>query len=302
MLAEDRTTSNLTLFCKGERVCSFAFRSLPEKSDEYREVVADASMVLLVCMAESSGEPPRDVRQVLEVLRQTSDAPTVYPLLLLGTEPTPAERTFLEWDGMGLSLGVPADAPYGMNALLAKCQSWMVREEGTSPFQACGCSWLGFFFSIEGRMSPGAWLFANSAMGVIVVLVTFVLFMEDSVSIIGIPHSSPRTSGTIFMEDSVSIIGIPLCILWICGMFTTTVRRLHDMGAPGILLLPGIFTSLVGALVKAKTGDTIIIVEGREWSSLAWLGAACAVALVHLLVMLWPGDTGKNKYGDPPEL
>ena len=28
----------------------------------------------------------------------------------------------------------------------------------------------------------------------------------------------------------------------------------------------------------------------------------CAVALVHLLVMLWPGDTGKNKYGDPPEL
>ena len=236
-------------------------------------------MVLLVCMAEASGEPPQNVRQALEVLWQAPNAPTVYPLLLLGTEPTSAERTFLEWDGMGLSLGVPADAPYGMNALLAKCQSWMVREEGTSPFQACGCSWLGFFFSIEGRMSPGAWLFANSAMGVVAVLVTFVLFMEDS----------------------VSIIGIPLCILWICGMFTTTVRRLHDMGAPGILLLPGIFTSLVGALVKAKTGDTIIIVEGREWSSLAWLGAACAVAFVNLLVTLWPGDPKENTYGAPPE-
>lgn len=279
MLAEDRTTSNLTLSCKGERVCSFAFRSLPEKSDEYREVVADASVVLLVCMVDASGEPPQDVRQALEVLWQAPNAPTVYPLLLLGTEPTPAERTLLKWGWMGLSLGVPAEAPYGMNTLLVSCQSWMVREEGTSPFQACGCSWLGFFFSIEGRMSPGAWLFANSAMGVVAVLVTFVLFMEDS----------------------VSIIGIPLCILWICGMFTTTVRRLHDMGAPGILLLPGIFTSLVGALVKAKTGDTIIIVEGREWSSLAWLGAACAVALVHLLVMLWPGDLWTNKYGEQPD-
>ena len=82
----------------------------------------------------------------------------------------------------------------------------------------------------------------------------------------------------------------------------STVRRLHDMGAPGILLLPKIFTSIVGALVTVVTGDTIIIVEGAEWSRTAWLGAACAVALVHLLVMLWPGDTGKNKYGEPPEL
>ena len=87
-------------------------------------------------------------------------------------------------------------------------------------------------------------------------------------------------------------------------MFTTTVRRLHDMGAPGILLFPWIiFTSLVGALVKATMGEVIIIVKGAEWewSSKAWVMAACAVAFVNLLVALWPGEPKENKYGAPPE-
>ena len=76
------------------------------------------------------------------------------------------------------------------------------------------------------------------------------------------------------------------------------------MGAPGILLLPWIiFTSLVGALVKATMGEVIIIVKGTEWewSSKAWVMAACAVAFVNLLVALWPGEPKENKYGAPPE-
>ena len=72
------------------------------------------------------------------------------------------------------------------------------------------------------------------------------------------------------------------------------------MGAPGILLLPKIFTSIVGALVTVVTGDTIIIVEGAEWSRTAWLVAMCAVAFVHLFVMLRSGDPKENKYGAPP--
>ena len=301
VLAEDRTTSSLTLSCNETRVYSFAFRSLPEKSDEYREVVADASVVLLVCMVDASGEPPQDVRQALEVLRQAPGAPTVYPLLLLGTEPTSAERARLKWSGMILSLAAPAESPYGMNALLARCQPWMARGEaqptptlgeGTSPsssdsssIQTRGFSWTDFFFSFEGRMSPRAWFFANFVMAVVGLVLTCVFINIVS-------HAG---------EAHVLLVGIPLYVAWICALFTTTVRRLHDIGASGILLLPGIFASIVGTLVPVVTGDTIIIVERTEWSSMAWLMAECAVALVYLFVLLWPGDSKGNKYGEPPE-
>lgn len=42
------------------------------------------------------------------------------------------ERALLKWGGMGLSLGGSPDAPYGMNALLARCLPWMAMGEAQS--------------------------------------------------------------------------------------------------------------------------------------------------------------------------
>lgn len=122
----------LTLSFNGACVCSFVFRPLPENADDCRKAVVGACGVFLLCQVGPSGEPSQSVSQALEALRQDPASPTVYPLLLLGANPTQMERALLKWGGMGLSLGGSPDAPYGMNALLARCLPWMAMGEAQS--------------------------------------------------------------------------------------------------------------------------------------------------------------------------
>lgn len=117
-LIEEMAEFRSELSFKEKRVCTFAFRPLPEDPDACRKMVVGADVVLLVCMTETAGNPPHTVAQALETLRQDPASPAVYPLLLLGAEPTSAEHTLLMWGGVGLSLVAPVEAPYGMNALL----------------------------------------------------------------------------------------------------------------------------------------------------------------------------------------
>lgn len=122
----------LTLSFNGACVCSFVFRPLPENADDCRKAVVGACGVFLLCQVGPSGEPSQSVSQALEALRQDPASPTVYPLLLLGANPTPTESTLLKWGWIGLSLKVSPDAPYGMNALLARCLPWMAMGEAQS--------------------------------------------------------------------------------------------------------------------------------------------------------------------------
>lgn len=128
--SEDVERGKQTLsFINGTRVCTFAFRPLPENADDCRKAVVGACGVFLLCQVGPSGEPSQSVSQALEALRQDPASPTVYPLVVMGREPTQMERALLKWGGMGLSLGVSPDAPYGMNALLARCLPWMEMGE-----------------------------------------------------------------------------------------------------------------------------------------------------------------------------
>lgn len=122
----------LTLSFNGACVCSFVFRPLPENADDCRKAVVGACGVFLLCQVGPSGEPSQSVSQALEALRQDPASPTVYPLVVMGREPTQMERALLKWGGMGLSLGGSPDAPYGMNALLARCLPWMAMGEAQS--------------------------------------------------------------------------------------------------------------------------------------------------------------------------
>ena len=112
----------LTLSFNGACVCSFVFRPLPENADDCRKAVVGACGVFLLCQVGPSGEPSQSVSQALEALRQDPASPTVYPLLLLGANPTQMERALLKWGGMA----------YGMNALLARCLPWMAMGEAQS--------------------------------------------------------------------------------------------------------------------------------------------------------------------------
>lgn len=422
-LVEEVEGVKQTLSFNGTRVYSFAFRPLPEDVDACRKAVNGSDVVFLVCMVEASGEPSHAVTQALEALRQDSTAPAVYPLLLIGAELTQMERTLLWWGWVGLSLEAPEEAPYGMNALLARCLPWMemgeahaaltvaevetfwgdycrygtlkalnrltlrLKDEGilapldyawflpqgtrtvlpedvradltklVSLLPKSGCSALtvaarkqyiaridrlelktfqvrewrtaftmalkaakfekekpalpargegqsasttapssakedavagSFLFSFEGRMSPRAWFGASLLLGLLGVPVIAILAVTSE------------------EERFVLLItfGIPLGIAWIWGICATSVRRLHDMGAPGALILPGVI-ALVASLIemvvmiRAAAGGMVVIednvIEGSDWSRIVNLILSIAI----FVVMIMPGDPKENKYGAP---
>lgn len=417
-LVEEVEGVKQTLSFNGTRVCSFAFRPLPEDVDACRKAVNGSDVVFLVCMVEASGEPSHAVTQALEALRQDSTAPAVYPLLLIGAELTQMERTLLWWGWVGLSLEAPEEAPYGMNALLARCLPWMemgeahaaltvaevetfwgdycrygtlkalnrltlrLKDEGilapldyawflpqgtrtvlpedvradltklVSLLPKSGCSALtvaarkqyiaridrlelktfqvrewrtaftmalkaakfekekpalpargerqsastpapsgakedvaagSFLFSFEGRMSPRAWFGASLVLGLLIIPVVVVLVLASKKE--GLPF--------------LIAFGIPLGIAWIWGICATSVRRLHDMGAPGALILPGVI-ALVASLIEMvvmirAAADGMVVIVESGWSRIVNLILSMAI----FVVMIMPGDPKENKYGAP---
>ena len=413
----------LTLSFDGAGVCSFVFRPLPEKVDDCRKAVAGARGSFLLCQVEPSGEPSQAVAQALEALRQDPASPTVYPLVLMGREPTQMERALLKWGGMGLALGVSPDALYGMNALLARCLPWMrmgeaqrmltveevetlwadycrygtlkvlnrltlrLKEEGPLspldyawflpqgthavlsgdarvdlkkllsflPKSGCGAltvaarkqyiaridrlelntfqvrEWRTAFtmalkvgkfekekhvlptrvegqssssdakerdsaenslFSFEGRMSPAAWFGTNFVMG-LVALLLFFFFVWSSVA-----------SGLDTVLPLVLLVGMPLGITWIWGICATSVRRLHDMGAPGALILPGVVAlvaNLLEVAVMMNIAGSSFIIGESDWSFVFSTINVLnfVVAVVGFIVMMIPGEPKENQYGAP---
>lgn len=412
----------LTLSFNGACVCSFVFRPLPENADDCRKAVVGACGVFLLCQVGPSGEPSQSVSQALEALRQDPASPTVYPLLLLGANPTQMERALLKWGGMGLSLGGSPDAPYGMNALLARCLPWMamgeaqslltveevetlwadycrygtlkvlnrltlrLKEEGPLspldyawflpqgthavlsgdarvdlkkllsflPKSGCGAltvaalkqyiarldrlelntfqvrEWRTAFtmalkdgnfekekhvlptrvegqsptttassgakerdaeksslFSFEGRMGPSAWFGANFVMGLIGLALIVALF------VLGERMENPEA------VKLLAVYVMPLAGLWIWGICATSVRRLHDMGAPGALILPeavALVASLIEVCVLLFAADDTVVAVESGWSRMS----SFVVAVVGFIVMMMPGDPKENKYGAPP--
>ncbi len=131
-------------------------------------------------------------------------------------------------------------------------------------------------------MSPRAWFGASLLLGLLGVPVIAILAVTSE------------------EERFVLLItfGIPLGIAWIWGICATSVRRLHDMGAPGALILPEA-VALVASLIKVcvmlcAADDTVVAVESG-WSRMI----SFVIAVVGFIVMMMPGDPKENKYGAP---
>ena len=93
--------------------------------------------------------------------------------------------------------------------------------------------------------------------------------------------------------------GIPLGIAWIWGICATSVRRLHDMGAPGALILPGVI-ALVASLIEMvvmirAAADGMVVIVESGWSRIVNLILSIAI----FVVMIMPRDPKENKYGAP---
>lgn len=90
-----------------------------------------------------------------------------------------------------------------------------------------------------------------------------------------------------------------LGLLVLVPLFALFVRRLHDQGRPGWwgLVLPlSLLLSIPQRIAEAK-GDVMAILAARMTPA-SW--AADLLALLILVLFLWPGTDGPNLYGPDP--
>ena len=135
-------------------------------------------------------------------------------------------------------------------------------------------------------MSPYDWFCANFVMGLIAFsLAFFFAWIFENLE-----------CATVL--SLVIILSTSLGFMWLWGICVTAVRRLHDMGAPGALILPGVIAlvaSLVEAILREFAADGTVVIVESGWSRIINI----IVVVVGFCVMLIPGDPKENKYGAP---
>lgn len=121
----------------------------------------------------------------------------------------------------------------------------------------------GGLFSWKGRMNRLS-LFINY-----LILLIFMIICAYVPIFYGIEEKSDIAIG----------IGIVMLIFALLRSLSLVARRLHDLGISGIgAIVIWIFSALAG---KSEIGSVICL-------------------LMQLIVMLYPGTAGENKYGCPP--
>lgn len=103
--------------------------------------------------------------------------------------------------------------------------------------------------------------------------------------------------GVIVSEiPALNYFGMGFALLYFAAMLSVTVRRLHDVGLPGWILI------LV--FVGAWSGQVIEKIAVASQNSTIHI----LVAIYHLIfgvgcivLWLWPGDKGDNLYGPSPK-
>lgn len=124
-------------------------------------------------------------------------------------------------------------------------------QERNGNHPAPGLGWL--FFSLQGRIARQSYILSQ----VVMVLALFAVTLQIVKA--GQDQALLAFWGLVFM-------GVALVLAW-C-MFALTVKRLHDIGMPGILAV-------------------ILFVPGIQWF---WL----------LFLMVMPGNPHANDHGPPP--
>lgn len=131
-------------------------------------------------------------------------------------------------------------------------------------------SWLGKFFSLQGRLNRKKFIVRDIRLGVIMLIVYF--FLMYLLFLMGVDVEGAG-NGIFMVWNAVAVcMGIPLAL-----------RRLHDLDQPGWWLI-GYF---LGPIVP---GSVTIV--------LAVINVYCFALSIYLL--FFRGTKGPNRYGEDP--
>ena len=166
---------------------------------------------------------------------------------------------------------------------------------------------LNQYFDFKGRARRREfWMFYLWTMIIEVVIILLSLLLGGGFPGMGAsesvpPELMPRSVGMgMFFSGLITLYGLALFI----PQLSVTVRRLHDTGKPGWLLLVYYLVILAGsiyigfgALKLAETGDDAPVP--------AMIFVTVAVLFIFSLYLLYlyvrKGDAGSNRYGHNPK-
>ena len=97
------------------------------------------------------------------------------------------------------------------------------------------------------------------------------------------------------------VLGVVLQLVVVVPMFALFVRRLHDQdrsGWWGLLLPLSVLMSIPRLLIQVRGDVAAMIAQRTTPMSIA----ASLVAVATLVLFLWPGTDGSNRYGHDPRL
>ena len=162
------------------------------------------------------------------------------------------------------------------------------------------------YFDFKGRARRKEyWMFYLWALIIEVVIYGLSLLLGGGLPGIGFdesvpPELMPRNVGMgMFFTGLITLYGFAILI----PQLAVTVRRLHDIGKSGWLLL------LIYLLIFAGIGlmtyySVTMLANGPETSMVPfWIGLSIIIAVTiwFIALMVKKGDVGRNKYGEDPK-
>lgn len=126
------------------------------------------------------------------------------------------------------------------------------------------------FFSFQGRLGREKFLTYN----IVTTLLFFVCFFFVNLVV-----------GNIFQIRSENFVAIFVVLPFFISLLGLTVRRIHDLGSSGWLLLIPIGISVFAVVFKGSSIFDIL---------------SFPAILFYLYISIWPGQLHENEYGVPP--
>lgn len=167
--------------------------------------------------------------------------------------------------------------------------------------------WKWFFTRVDGRIGRKQFWMGVILLGVASIILSLVIGSVLGVSIFGANMPGTDAKAVLANMERRSWVSLINFIILVWPIYALSIKRRHDRGAGGLLVLVYLAVSIVMILLQVmglgyttmQMGSMLIPAP----SPLLWIGIAVGAVLgTYLLVVLGflKGDDGDNAYGANP--
>lgn len=157
---------------------------------------------------------------------------------------------------------------------------------------------VSLLFSFKGRINRVQFWGATIASYVVFVVALFAVGISAVFATVS-AGGGARSLGAL---ASTFLFAAPVVLAYFWSSYALQVKRLHDRGRSGnLLLVPMIpsFMAMLGVVHGVMSGESdpnVLTNAGQPWVSITWLLYLALFVDMGLL----PSKPGPNKFGDPP--